>query len=174
LRGAYYLVSEPEVQLVEPRAVTFDLVNPTKKRVHVQGATTPFYLAMSESFHPQWQLQSNNKKVNGVFNSWVPWVRPDKVGEQFHYKLNDFLNGWYVDPQALCQGGNTACTRNADGSYDLELTLEFFPQRWFYLGLLISTTTLLSCLGYLLYLWKGRWLLATISRLKSSLPKGSL
>ena len=29
--------------------------------------------------------------------------------------------------------------------------IEFFPQRWFYLGLLISGTTLLACLGYLGY-----------------------
>ncbi|MFA5993857.1 MAG: carbohydrate binding domain-containing protein [Parcubacteria group bacterium] len=178
LRGAYYLVSEPETKLVEPRAITFDLVNPTKKRVHIQGATTPFYLAMSESFHPQWQLQLNNGKVNGLLASWAPCVRPDKVGEQFHYKLNDFLNGWYVEPEKLCQNNNTACIKNADGSYDIEMTLEFFPQRWFYLGLLISGTTLLVCLAYLLYIWKGSWLsqrLTTLTTLlKSTLPKGSL
>ncbi|MFA5993701.1 MAG: hypothetical protein WC823_01950 [Parcubacteria group bacterium] len=129
-------------------------------------------MAMSESFHPQWQLQLNNGKVNGLLASWAPWVRPDKVGEQFHYKLNDFLNGWYVDPQALCQNDTTACTRNADGSVDLEMTLEFFPQRWFYLGLIISTTTLLSCLSYLLYIWKGRWLAIAVARLRATiLPK---
>ena len=29
--------------------------------------------------------------------------------------------------------------------------IEFFPQRWFSLGLLISGTTLLACIGYLGY-----------------------
>jgi hypothetical protein len=100
------------------------------------------------------------------------------VGEQFHYKLNDFLNGWYVDPQALCQSDTAACTRNADGSVDLEMTLEFFPQRWFYLGLIISSTTLLACLAYLLYIWKAPWLRTRLTqlltRLKTTLPKGSL
>ena len=45
--------------------------------------------------------------------------------------------------------GESACTLNADGSYDIEMTIEFFPQRWFYLGLLISGTTLAGCVGYL-------------------------
>jgi len=44
---------------------------------------------------------------------------------------------------------NSACTKNADGSYDMEMVVEFFPQRWFYLGLLISGTTFVGCVGYL-------------------------
>jgi hypothetical protein len=33
----------------------------------------------------------------------------------------------------------------------MRLTLYFKPQSYFYLGLLISGTTLLACLGYLAY-----------------------
>jgi len=151
LTDAYYLVSEPKETLVEPRAITFDLVNPTKKLVHIKGATTPFFLAMSESYHDKWQLQMNNDKVQGRLDSWVPFVSPDRVADEYHYKLNDFLNGWYIEPATMCKEGNMACTLNADGSYDMEMVIEFFPQRWFYLGLLISGTTLAGCLGYLGY-----------------------
>ena len=147
---AYYLVSEPDVKLEEPKSITFDLINPTKKLVHIKGATTPFYLAMSESYHPQWQAQMNNEKINGFLASWISFVKPDKIAEEFHYKLNDFLNGWYVDTEKVCQN-NSACTKNSDGSYDMEMVIEFFPQRWFYFGLLISGTTLLGCFGYLGY-----------------------
>lgn len=35
--------------------------------------------------------------------------------------------------------------------YDIEFVIEFWPQRWFYVGLLISGTTLAGCLGYLGY-----------------------
>ena len=38
-----------------------------------------------------------------------------------------------------------------DGSYDLDLIIEFSPQRYFYIGLIISGITLLSCFGYLGY-----------------------
>jgi len=152
LVGTYYLVSDPGVTLKEPASITYDLINPTKKLVHIKGATTPFYLAMSESYHPQWQLQFNNSKVNGFLNSWVPFVKPDRIPDEYHYKLDDFLNGWYVDTGVYCTQNATLCTKNADGSYDMEMVVEFFPQRWFYLGLIVSGTTLAGCLGYLGYL----------------------
>lgn len=147
----YYLVSDPQTNFVEPREIGFDLLNPTKKLVHVKGATTPFYLAMSESYHPQWQAQLNNEKINGFFKRWIPWVKPDRISDDKHFELDGFLNGWFVEPEVLCADGNTACTKNPDGSYDMEMTVEFFPQRWFYLGLLISGTTLVGCVAYLAY-----------------------
>ncbi|MDO8492286.1 MAG: hypothetical protein Q7S34_01435 [bacterium] len=150
IANRYYLVSDPQTNFVEPQSVSFDLVNPTKKLVHIRGATTPFYLAMSESFHSQWQAQFSNEKVKGFLHSWVPWVKPDMISEENHFKLNGFLNGWYFDTQKYCEMENL-CTKNPDGSYNVELVLEFFPQRWFYIGLLISGTTLVSCLGYLGY-----------------------
>jgi hypothetical protein len=148
LSDVYYLVSEPKNELKDPAAVNFDLINPSKKLAHIKGATTPFYLAMSESYHPQWQLQFNNDKIKGALASWVPFVKPDRVGDEYHYKLNDFLNAWYVDPAELCQN-NSACVKNSDGSYDMEMVIEFWPQRWFYFGLLISGITLFGCVGYL-------------------------
>lgn len=150
LRDAFYLVSEPERKLVEPASVTFDLINPTKKLVHIKGATTPFFLGMSESYHDQWQLQFNNANVQGWLKRWWPFAKPDRIANDAHYKLDGFLNAWYVDTDTLC-GSQALCTKNADGSYDLEMVLEFWPQRWFYLGLLISGTTLAGCLGYLGY-----------------------
>ena len=92
LEDKYYLVSDPELNLKSPEKIEFELVNPTKKLVHIKGASTPFYLAMSESYHPQWQAQMNNKKINGFFNKWAPWVKPDRIGDDQHFKLNDFLN----------------------------------------------------------------------------------
>ncbi len=151
----YWLVSSTSTSLSNPHDISFETINPTKKLVHVKGATTPFYLAMSESYHPQWQLMFNNQKVHGFFKSWVPWAHPDRVPDTEHFALNGFLNGWYVDTDALCtlstSSGQTACTKNPDGSYDIEFVIEFFPQRWFYLGLLISILTFISCIGYLIY-----------------------
>ena len=161
LEDRYFLVTEPKEKFVNPKSVEFELINPTKKKVHIKGASTSFYLAMSESYHDQWQLQMNNKKINGFFNKWVPWVKPDRVSDDQHFELNGFLNGWFVDTAELCQvesykvhkvesgGLNSACVLNSDGSYDIEMVIEFFPQRWFYLGLLISGTTFLGCIGYL-------------------------
>lgn len=167
LSNAYYFVSEPKNNIQEPKSITFDLVNPTKKLVHVESATAPFFLAMSESFHPQWQLQMNNEKIQGLFGKWWPFVKPDRVSDDKHYKLDDFLNAWYVEPEVLCQN-NSACTKNDDGSYNIEMVIEFWPQRWFYFGLIISVTTLLGCIGYLVYEFiKKRTLKGEIEKMRS-------
>ena len=152
LTNAYYLVSDPGVELKDPSSVTFELINPTKKLVNIKGATTPFFLGMSESYHQKWQLQFNNSKVNGSFNSWIPFVSPDRISDEYHYKLDDFLNAWYVDTGKYCDNNENLCKKNTDGSYDMEMVIEFFPQRWFYLGLLISGTTLSGCILYLVYI----------------------
>jgi hypothetical protein len=153
LVDAYYLVSQPSTPpLKQPTSVTFDLVNPTKKLVHIKGATTGFFLAMSEAWHPSWQLEMNNPKVHGILSSWTPLAHPDKVPDDEHFELDDFLNGWYVDVHQLCEVQHVSgCTKNADGSYNLEMEIEFWPQRWFYVGLVISGTTLAAVLGYLGY-----------------------
>jgi hypothetical protein len=60
------------------------------------------------------------------------------------------VNGLLVnfDPNQICLN-NVKCVKNADGSYDFEIIVEFWPQRLFYIGLIISGTTLLACFGYL-------------------------
>jgi hypothetical protein len=146
----YYLVSEPKDKLRDPAAVDFTFSGPAKRLVHIKGAATPFFLAFAESYHHGWQLEMNNEKINGLLRQWWPLAKPDKVAEQNHYKLDNSLNSWYVDPAALCRDGS-ACIKNSDGSYDLEMTIEFWPQRWFYLGLIISFAVILFGLGCLIY-----------------------
>jgi hypothetical protein len=162
-------------KIQNPGSVTFTVVDTTKKLVSVNGAHTSFYLAMSENYYPKWQAELNNSKSNGRFTSWIPWVHPDKIQDDFHFKLDGFLNGWYVDPVALCATSKNresgisssslstlrtlqtsdslkpGCSVNPDGSYNMELIIEFTPQRWFYVGLIISGVTLFSCISYLGY-----------------------
>ncbi|MDP2946956.1 MAG: hypothetical protein Q8N88_02480, partial [Nanoarchaeota archaeon] len=83
-----------------------------------------------------------------------------------HFLVNGFANAWWVDTAQLCEskvesgklksGEGNSCVRNADGSYDFSVTIEFEPQKYFYLGLGISGITLLSCIGYLVYDWRKR------------------
>jgi hypothetical protein len=152
IADTYYVISEPGIHVKNPSSISFDLINPTKKLVHIKGATTPFFLGMSDSYHAKWQLEINNSKIQGPLNRWWPFFKPDKIADSYHYNLNNFLNGWYVDTKDLCELQHL-CTQSPDGSYDIEMQIEFWPQRWFYLGLLVSGTTLLGCLGYLG--WQG-------------------
>ncbi len=147
----YWLVSIPAETLAKPKAVTYTIINPTKKTVHISSATTPFYLAMSESYHPQWVALFANDKIQGPIKSWVPFAKPDKIDTESHFELDGFLNGWYVDVDKYCKAQGL-CTKNANGSYDMDLVIEFWPQRWFYVGLIISGTTFVVVVGSLLFL----------------------
>ncbi|HWQ59729.1 MAG TPA: hypothetical protein VN420_01115, partial [Candidatus Fimivivens sp.] len=128
--------------------------NPTNTEISITKASHPFYLNMREGYNSNWKLELNNNTNHGVFRSWIPFVSPDEISAKYHYRYDGYLNGWYVDPVDICgTNGNLkeGCKINEDGTYNIEMTVEFFPQRWFYLGLLISGTTLAGCLGYLGY-----------------------
>jgi len=47
-----------------------------------------------------------------------------------------------------------------DGSIDIEMTLYFKPQSYFYLGIIISTFTFVGCIAYLMRNWSRKRLRA--------------
>lgn len=85
--------------------------------------TTPSMLAFYESYNPQWTAKID--KIDGKsVESEI--IRP--------IPLNSVINGFWIN-----QTGN------------LDITIEYEPQRWFYIGSAISITTLIICIGYLIY-----------------------
>lgn len=148
IQGSYFLVSNRGEALKPPASLTIDTLAPTARTVHIKGATTPFYVVMRETFHWQWRLELNNSKVNDGIRAWLPNVSPNAVAQADHFAINGTMNGWYIDPGALCQA-NQGCIKNADGSYDMELLIEYVPQRWLYAGLLVSGAALLGVVGFI-------------------------
>ena len=92
---------------------------------------------MSEQYSPNWQLTPS-------------------VKDNDHLKVNGFQNAWYVQPEALCTAHPSACTKNADGSYDMHLSVLFTAQKWFNIGLVISTTTLLGSIAVVIIVTMAR------------------
>lgn len=150
LSDAFYVVTKSEQELIEPKLITYETISATKRMAHVSRASTAFFLGMSESYHDKWMVEADNKKTNGIWNGWSPFAKPDRVANELHYKLNGFLNAWYVDVDDWCVH-RALCKENPDGTYDMDLVIEFWPQRWLYFGLLISGSALVSCLSYLAY-----------------------
>lgn len=157
LQSSVFFAADGGKRLVKPKAVTYEMVDPTKKLVHIKGASGPFFLAFGESYHSNWRLQFNNEKVNGLFRSWIPWVNPNSISEIYHYKLDDFLNAWYVDTDKYCKE-SSLCKLNDDGSYDIEMSIEFTSQRWFYVGTIITVIVFIGgLLSLVLYFFKNKW-----------------
>jgi hypothetical protein len=147
IQNSYFIVNSPLRSIVPPKFVNYHISNPTKRIVHITGATGPFYLNMSEAYSNKWRLEINNNKVHGL-SSLFPINSPDAINTNYHYKLDDYSNGWYVDTTQLCTKEHL-CQRGADGSYNINLEIEYTPERWFNLGLLISCATLLTITSYL-------------------------
>lgn len=132
-----------------PNKVSYTILNPTKKLVHVEGVTTPFYLALNDSFNSNWKAVFYNKKENGFIGWWSPFANLDQIDDVYHFELNSTMNGWFIDTQKYCVE-NSLCTQNSDGTYNIEIVLEFYPQRWLYFGLLVSNVTFVILIGYLI------------------------
>ena len=102
------------------------------------------YLDFAESFDPNWVVRVGNFNWFSVLTS-----KNYFVANSNHFKDDAGLNSFLISPEEVCK--EFACTRNASGTYDMSVTLYFRPQSYFYLGLIISGATLLSCLGYLAF-----------------------
>ncbi len=99
--------------------------NPTLYKVKVD-AQKPFMLSFAESYDPLWYARID--KINGKA------VKSDSIRPVPLYSV---INGFWI---------------NQTG--DLDITIEYEPQKWFYVGAIISITTLLACIGYLVYDWR--------------------
>ncbi len=73
------------------------------------------------------------------------------VFDDTHQLVNQYDNSWTIDPEYIKQNFSKEYYKeNPEGSIDIELTLYFKPQSYFYLGLIISGTTLLGGIIYLI------------------------
>ena len=135
----------------EPRArVDFRKINPTRYNVTVD-AQEPFWLVFSESFHEGWKAsivdggEADKEQGKRPWYEWsalLTWFfgRGRRTELTEHYLVNGYANGWYV-PET--------------GQY--RIVLEFWPQRLFEIGMVISSVTFLACVCYLVVDWrKGR------------------
>jgi hypothetical protein len=122
-------------------SLIYNRINPTKYSVSINNATEPFLLVLSESYHPFWKAYANDSDTsNRTFDIRdIKYLFYDPLQEDFHFKVNAYANGWYIDPKDITNNGN------------ISITLNFLPQSIFYLGIIVSILTLVLCLCYLCY-----------------------
>lgn len=153
IKNRFFVTSEqPEAATSTPPKTTYRTINPTQTTVVVTGVRQPFYLITKETYNKLWQLQTP-ANVTGLASI----ITSPVLAEATHMRTNGAMNGWYVDPSTLCQKSRMACTRAADGSYTLNLTMSYTPQRWFYIGAMISLATAAATAAYVAYdVWRAR------------------
>ena len=90
-------------------------------------------------------IQNDNLERGKFYETWLE--KPIDNNEN-HSVVNGYANSWTINPNEICVD-NPKCVKNADGTYDLELIVEFWPQRLFYIGVFVSGITFFGCLVYL-------------------------
>lgn len=77
------------------------------------------------------------------------WQKP--IFDDTHKMVYDYANSWTIDPEYIkANYPKEYYKENPDWSIDIRLTLYFKPQSYFYLGLIISWTTFLILVFYLI------------------------
>lgn len=133
--------------------VDFVFKNPTEYSINLKNISKPLYLNFSEKYHPDWKVRA------WEFHWFDVLTQKDYfLPESFHFENDAKLSSFFIDPEYIRKNfTKDQYHENSDGSINLELTLYFKPQSYFYLGLIISGTTLVICLGYLGYVGIRSW-----------------
>jgi hypothetical protein len=101
-------------------------------------------------------LETNVESINlNLFSKYnlVSFLQKPVFADT-HKMVDDYANQWTIDPEYIKANFDKSYYKeNPDGSIDVELTLYFKPQSYFYLGVLISGLTFLGCMGYLIVSW---------------------
>jgi len=82
-------------------------------------------------------IQNNNLTDDSLADTMAMIKIESRISGQAHFLANGYANGWMIDTDYLC-ATNKVCSDNGDGSHDFEMIIEYWPQRLFYLGAIIT------------------------------------
>ena len=83
-------------------------------------------------------IQNDNLTQGSIRDTW----NSKYLSDSQHVMINGYANGWVIDTAQVCAPPSSVCHRNADGSFDLDVVMEFWPQQAFYFGLAITLLSL--------------------------------
>ena len=97
--------------------IEYKKINPTKYKLNISGAKTPYILIFNESFNKDWKLTYRNKLI---------------IPKPKHLLVNGYANAWLIDPSYV------------DNNQNYSLIVEFSSQKYFVaffiLTILVFTT----------------------------------
>jgi hypothetical protein len=109
-------------------------------------------------------IQNDNLADGSLAETWFANTWSDRykargllqLPDSTHVVANGYANSWLIDTAAICQNP-VYCQSLPEGGYDLEIVLEFWPQRLFYSGAIISGGAGLIAISFLAWAgWRTR------------------
>jgi hypothetical protein len=144
--------------------ISFQEVNPTKYKIAITGAVTPYLLVFSENFHQDWRAgiisAGEERKIEGetvadYFQGEILEKKPKnsfweenffkKQDESFvpqtrHLEVNSYANSWLIFPE------------ESNGRSEYQIMVEFWPQKLSQLGIIITGLSTVVTLIYLVFI----------------------
>jgi len=112
--------------------MSFKKVSPVKYVVEVElNNASSFFLVLSTFYHQGWKIYSGD--VN-----WLEALCKNPISEDTHFIVNGYANAWYINATNISQK-------------TLTLTIFFYPQIFFYIGLIISSLTIIILTIYFIH-----------------------
>lgn len=147
----------------ENQKIEYRKIDQTKYRVILRGVKGIIPLIFLDSYHSGWGIYLDDFK-NSSLKSVDKYVSKSYYGTRQddrlpsirtfnslfvkqsptldHLKFNGYSNGWFLDIEDICKEEGV-CYLNKDGSKDVSLIVQFWPQRLYYIGLWVSSFTLI-------------------------------
>lgn len=133
-----YKISSPDiVPLIttdNTQSSTYQRINPTLYHLKLSGVRPGSTILMRQGYSKGWMIQTSTWQ----FNDAVPQ----------HTPIYGFANEWTFSQSDLTNIPDSAKTKNSDGSYDLDLSISYQPQKYLYVSL--AATIALTVLTVLL------------------------
>jgi hypothetical protein len=92
-------------------------------------------------------IQNNNIPDGHILQTLFQSPYPQK----YHFIVNGYANSWWINLKDIKKLGIRYYKVNKNGTYDFEFIIDYWPQRLFYIGIIISGTTVILFGLYLIY-----------------------
>jgi hypothetical protein len=159
-------------------SIKFKRINNSKLIIRLNNVKGVYSLNFLENFDKNWKaylapiaysstdstlIKNNQRNIFSSARVNDTWFSHDffnnslsnpvvmKFPKMSHFKANNFSNSWIFDTKEICEETSN-CFKRSDGSFDIEVVLEFWPQRLFIISTLISGFALIISILYLLSL----------------------
>jgi len=159
--------------------LSFKKFSPLKYEISLYNLKNKTNITFHQSYNSQWKLYLTSNPGNSLCKpleyykntrtiecedikqlfdiSDLAYLWKRQIFDESHDMVDEYANGWTIDPEYIKANYPKEYYRiHSDGSIDIELTLYFKPQSYFYMGLMVSGIILIICARYLYGDWKKK------------------
>jgi len=142
----FFLVQSPKKSFKIPTQSQSQIVSFNQKKFSFQNVKSDFWLTIPESFNPNWKIINPKNNWQDLFPLENNFLQVTPIPTN----LNQ--TSWQINLDYLC-GQENKCQKNADGSFNFDLRIEFWTQRWLNVGLIISVSTFAIAILALVFIY---------------------